>query len=74
MWNLCRQWEPGCAGHTFLTAAKGGPEEGWDGKEEGPATALLTPKSQPPSARRESAQESFSLSRRRGTRRIASGR
>lgn len=23
-------------GLTFLPAAKGGPEEGWDGKEEGP--------------------------------------
>lgn len=46
--NSCRRWEPGCAGPTFLAAAKGGPEEGWDGKEEGlpPPCAPRSPDAQ----------------------------
>lgn len=63
--NWCRRWEPGCAGHTFLPAAKGGPEEGWDGKEEGPHR-LARPEVPTLSARREHARESFSPSRSRG--------
>lgn len=71
--NSCRQWESGCAGHTFLPGVKGGPEEGWDGKEEGlpPPCAPQSPNAQCKAGER---LESFSPSRSRGACRITQGR
>lgn len=54
-------------GCTFLPAAKGGPEEGWDGKEEG-----LPPR--PTSRLAASTLQSFSPSWSRGSRPATRGR